>query len=135
MELKNINHSTLYQKGNALIEISETKLSLNTLIMKFGNWTITETTIEWAGQGLQRFIIEKRQLLETKRVERLNEELYKWIVLATDEDWLTDDDLYDLNFAFVFAAGASRQNLNYEVFDKTLDYQFDILDDEEEFEP
>ncbi len=103
--------------------------------MKFGNWTITETTIEWAGQGLQRFVIESQQLLETKKVEQLNEDLYKWIVLATDEDWLTDDDLYDLNFAFVFAAGASGQNLNYDVFDKTLDYQFDILDDEEQFEP
>lgn len=103
--------------------------------MKFGNWAITKTTIEWAGQGLKRFVIEKQQLLETKRVEQLNEDLYKWIVLATDEDWLTDDDLYDLNFAFVFAAGASRQNLNYEVFDRTLDYQFDILDDEEEFDP
>jgi hypothetical protein len=103
--------------------------------MKFGNWTITETTIEWTGQGLQRFVIESQQLLETKRVEQLDDDLYKWIVLATDEDWLTDDDLYDLNFAFVFAAGASGQNLNYDMFDKTLDYQFDILDDEEQFGP
>lgn len=103
--------------------------------MHFGNWKITPTTIEWAAEGFQRFVIEKQQLLQLESVEELNEDLYKWIVLATNEEWLSDDDLYDLNFAFVYAAGASGQKLAYEVFDKTLEYQFNILDDEDKFEP
>jgi hypothetical protein len=98
--------------------------------MKFGNWQITENAIEWNGQGFQRFVIEKQHLLETAKVEEADS-AYKWIVLATHEEWLTDDDLYDLNFAFVFVAGASFQNFSYEVFDKTLEYQFEILSDED----
>jgi hypothetical protein len=55
--------------------------------------------------------------------------------LATGEDWLTDDDLYDLNFAFAFAAGRSGQPFDYHVFDRTLEYQYNLLDEEDEFEP
>ena len=99
--------------------------------MKFGNWKITETTIEWAAQEFQRFVIEKHSLLQTQIMNHSNEELYKWIIMATNEDWLTDDDLYDLNFAFAFAAGAFQNKFDYDVFDKTLEYQFELLDDEE----
>jgi len=102
--------------------------------MKFGDWNITPGTIEWAGGGLNRFVINRESLLETVLVEEVDEYLYKWIVLATDEEWLSNDALYDLNFAFVFAAGQSRENFDYDLLDKTLDYQFDILDDEEEEE-
>jgi hypothetical protein len=99
--------------------------------MKFGNWTITDTAIEWSGGGLHRFIIEIQQMLQTETLKPLNLDLYKWILLATNEEWLTDDDLYDLNFAFAFAAGASKQHFDYEIFDRTLEYQFDMLDNEE----
>lgn len=102
--------------------------------MKFGNWNVTETVIEWAGEGFQRFVIEKQLLVETLQVPDVDE-LYKWIVLATEEEWLTVDDFYDLNFAFVYAAGSSQQPLNYEIFDKTVEYQFSLLDEEEETEP
>ena len=81
------------------------------------------------------FEIERESLFETIKVEGEDEPLYKWIVLATEEEWLTEDELYDLNFAFVFAAGASPENFSYEVLDKTLDYQFDTLDEEAESEP
>ena len=103
--------------------------------MKFGNWRITENTIEWSGEGLHRFVIEIQKLTETTTVKPLNDNLYKWIVLALNEEWLTDDDLYDLNFAFVFAAGTSGQPFDYQVFDRTLEYQYNMLDDEEQFEP
>ena len=73
--------------------------------MKFGHWNITPATIEWAGGGFNRFIIDKQSLLETVLINEAGESLYKWIVLATQEDWLSNDALYDLNFAFVFAAG------------------------------
>jgi hypothetical protein len=103
--------------------------------MKFGNWKITETTLEWSGEGLNRFVIEIQKLTETTTVKPLNDSLYKWIILALNEDWLTDDDLYDLNFAFVFAAGASGQSFDYQIFDRTLEYQYNMLDDEDQFEP
>ena len=103
--------------------------------MRFGSWNITGHTIEWSGQGFHRFIIETELLLETIKLEQPYQELYKWIVLATEEDWITDDELYDLNFAFVYAAGALNLNLDYKLFDRTLEYQFNILDEEEESQP
>src|SRR4051794_7630863 len=63
--------------------------------MKFGNWNITTTTIEWTGEGLHRFVIEMQKLTETVTIKPFNDNLYKWIVLALNEDWITDDDLYD----------------------------------------
>ena len=103
--------------------------------MKFGHWNITPVAIEWAGSSFNRFVIDRASLLETILVDEASEPLYKWIVLATQEDWLSNDALYDLNFAFVFAAGQSNENFDYGLLDKTLDYQFDILDDEEDDEP
>ncbi|MEO6720626.1 MAG: hypothetical protein ABIN67_09670 [Ferruginibacter sp.] len=103
--------------------------------MKFGNWKLTGTTIEYSGDGSNSFVIERESLFETIQGEDGDEPLYKWIVLATEEEWLTEDELYDLNFAFVFAAGASPENFSYDLLDRTLDYQFDTLDEEEESEP
>jgi hypothetical protein len=85
-----------------------------------------------AKDGFNHFVIEKGRLLETTRVEEGGDYLYKWIVLATQEEWLTHDDLYDLNFAFVFVAGASAWAVRLQLFDNTLEYQFEVLDDEEE---
>ena len=103
--------------------------------MKIGNWKITENAIEWAGKAFQRFVIEKQMLLETVIPEDAGEEMYKWILLATEEDWLTADDLYDFNFAFVFGAGKWQLNLDYQLFDKTAAYQFELLDEEDETQP
>ena len=103
--------------------------------MKIGNWKVTENTIEWAAKGFQRFVIERNALLETAKPEPWNEEMYKLLLLATDTDWLTTDDLYDLNFAFVYAAGSWQQQFSYELFDRTMEYQFEQLDEEEETQP
>ena len=56
-------------------------------------------------------------------VEEADTSLYKWIVMATGEDWLTEDDLYDFNFAFAFAAGSTPDKFSYEIFDNSLEYQ------------
>jgi hypothetical protein len=104
--------------------------------MQIGNWRITEKSLEWTGKNMLRFAIEKEMLLETTSPpEAYGGQLYKWIVLATDTDWLTADDLYDLNFAFVYAAGYWRMELDYTTFDDTAAYQFDELDDEEDEQP
>ncbi|MDB5203718.1 MAG: hypothetical protein JWQ27_3127 [Ferruginibacter sp.] len=100
--------------------------------MKFNNWKLTDSTIEWAGGKPSAFSIPTAQLLDTEKVADNDGPLYKWILLATAEDWLDDDELYDLNFAFVYAAGAAGLKIDYQVFDATLDYQFEILDDGED---
>ena len=102
--------------------------------MKIGNWKVTDNTIEWSAKGFQHFVIEKAALLETAKPEGWRDEMYKPIMLATDTDWLTTDDLYDLNFAFVYAAGSWQQPFDYEIFDRTMEYQFDLLEEEEEEE-
>ena len=102
--------------------------------MKFGNWNITEQQIEWTGNGLQRFVIDRSTLLDTTPSDVTGEELYKWIVLATEEDWISHDDLYDLNFAFVYTAAMSGGNFSYELLDRTVEYQYDMLEEEEDDE-
>ena len=104
--------------------------------MTIGNWNISETKIEWKGGDANIFEIERSQLLEPIKIDdESDEDLYKWIVIATTEDWLTVDDLYDLNFAFVYAAGASgSSDFSYERFDKTVEYQYNMIDEEEETE-
>lgn len=103
--------------------------------MKIGDWNITETGIEWSGAGLNRFVIDKQSLVETTKPDGEEGELYKWIVLATEEEWLSHDELYDLNFAFAFTAGATGADFNYDIFDRSLEYQFDLLEEEDESEP
>jgi len=102
--------------------------------MKFGNWEITASAIEWKGMGFNRFVVERQSLLETILIEATDEYLYKWIILATQEEWLSEDDLYDLNFAFAFTAGATPENFSYKTFDATLEYQFNNLEEDDEDE-
>jgi hypothetical protein len=93
-------------------------------MMKFGNWLANDSGIEWKGNGHQRFVIGRQQLLETE------DGMYSWVLRATGEDWLTDDDLYDFNFAFVYAAARAGNDFDYEIFDRTLDEQYDMLEEE-----
>lgn len=99
--------------------------------MKFGNWNITGNSIEWAGSKGKSFTINKATLLQTENGNG-NVKMYSWLVKATDAEWLTVDALYDLNFAFAFVAGATPSKFDYEVFDNTLDYQFEMREDEED---
>ncbi|MBC7904004.1 MAG: hypothetical protein H7Y27_11300 [Gemmatimonadaceae bacterium] len=102
--------------------------------MKFGNWEVNNGKLEWTGSGHNRFAVKKEELLDTIAPDDDEEEMYKWILLAMEEEWLTDNDLYDMNFAFVFAAGQSGAEFDYEMFDNTMEYQFEVLNSEEEDE-
>lgn len=102
--------------------------------MKIGNWEVTGTAIQWKGNGSNRFVIEKKNLADKIESDDVNLSLYKWIVLATEEEWLTEDDLYDLNFAFVYAAGEAKTNFDYQIFDDTLSYQYSQLEGDEDDE-
>lgn len=99
--------------------------------MQFGNWMITEDSIEWRGEELQRFVIPKDSLTEL-RYDKKGRFFYNWILLATEEEWPDQDDLYDLNFAFVYAAAKWAQEFSYETFDATLEEQYEQFDEEED---
>ena len=45
---------------------------------------------------------------------------------------MTENDLYDLNFAFVYAVAKFRLDFNYDFFDATLAYQFEIFESEDD---
>ena len=99
--------------------------------MQFGNWFITGDSIEWKGHAWQRFVIPKDSLTAI-RYDKKGQFFYDWILKATGEDWLTEDDLYDLNFAFVYAAGKWGLEFNYQTFDATLEEQYEQFDEEDE---
>lgn len=104
--------------------------------MLFGNWEVNDNGIEWKGKGFGRFVIPMEKLNAKTRDDTNNAVYYEWILLATGEDWLTQNDLYDLNYAFVYAFAKSGLDFNYEIFDATLADQYDQFDaeDNEDFE-
>lgn len=100
--------------------------------MQLGNWTVTESSINWNGDASQHFEIPASNLNATRKTNNGEFQLYEWIVLATEKDWLTENDLFDLNFAFVYAVAKFRMAFNYDFFDATLAYQFEIFEAEDE---
>jgi hypothetical protein len=103
--------------------------------MIFGNWKVSNGSIEWNAPGLNRFVIPKDGLVEITEPEEDSPRLYEWIMRATAEDWLTQDDLYDLNYAFVYAVARFGFDFDYEIFDATLEEQFDQFDMEDDDDP
>ena len=99
--------------------------------MEFGNWIIKQDTIEWNGEDSGRFIIPKDDITAI-RYDKKGSFFYNWILLATEEDWLGQDDLYDLNFAFVYAIAQWGLEFSYETFDATLEEQYDQFEEEED---
>lgn len=99
--------------------------------MQFGNWIVTEENIKWNNDNLNRFVIGKEESTAI-RYDKKGSFFYDWILKATEEDWLTQDDLYDLNFAFVYALAKWGLEFNYAIFDATLEEQYEQFDEEED---
>ncbi len=100
--------------------------------MIFGNWKITNDSIVWNGGGLNRFKIPAKELNKLRSGKDDTSKFYDWIFVATDEDWLTENDLYDLNFAFVYAIAKFNLEFDYEIFDHTLERQYELFEDEDD---
>ena len=100
--------------------------------MIFGNWKVGNEGIEWNGSGFSRFAIPKDNLTRITETKNNSPRLYEWIMLATAQDWLTQNDLYDLNYAFVYAVAKFDHDFDYEIFDATLEEQFDQFDMEDD---
>src|SRR5829696_2211336 len=101
--------------------------------MLFGNWKVTDDSISWNGNQFQRFVIPANKLNDTRNTGE--EVFYEWILLATDEDWLTQNDLYDLNYAFVYAIAKLGLDFNYDIFDNTLAEQYEQFEEEDAEDP
>lgn len=99
--------------------------------MIFGNWKVTERGIQWNGKGFAHFEIPTGDLTKIRK-EKDDTLFYEWILLATGEQWLTQNDLYDLNYAFVYAVAKSGLHFDYAIFDATLEEQHAIFDEEDE---
>ena len=99
--------------------------------MQFGNWQVTENSIEWIGSGTGKFSIPFNELNSTRQNYIEKTVFYEWILLATNEDWLSQNDLFDLNYAYVYAFAKSGLEFNYEIFDNTLEEQYDQFDEED----
>lgn len=69
--------------------------------LKIGNWLITGEGIRWAGTAKIDYIIPRDRILEAGTGDRSN--MYDWLVHMVDKTWLTEEDIYTLNTAFVFA--------------------------------
>jgi|SRR6476620_11345320 len=100
--------------------------------MKFGNWTVKEESVEWEGEDAVNIFVIPKEDLTAIRYDKRGSFFYNWILVATEEDWSTQDDLYDLNFAFVYAAALWGQEFSYETFDATLEEQYDQFEEEED---
>ena len=100
--------------------------------MLFGNWTVNDEGIAWNSAGLNHFVIPRDDLVKTKQLGDDEPVLYEWILTATEEAWLTQNDLYDLNYAFVFAVAKFGADFNYEIFDATLAEQYEQFEMEDE---
>jgi len=100
--------------------------------MRFGSWTVTDKGIIWDAGDFNRFEIPADQLNATWKGGDGDELFYEWILLATAESWFTEDDLIDLNYAFVYAAAKFGVAFDYEIFDATMEEQFEQLDAEED---
>jgi hypothetical protein len=101
--------------------------------MVFGNWKVTEEGIEWAAAGEEEFRLHKDDMLSTQRTP-LGITLYEYILLATNEEWLSENDLFDFNFAFVYAAAKFGLEFDYQVFDATLAEQYEQFEEEDDEE-
>ncbi len=101
--------------------------------MIFGNWEVSKDKISYIAREIGEFQIPMAELNRII-VDRSGEIFYDWILKATELDWLSQDDLFDLNFAVVYAIGRFGMDFNYSIFDATLAEQFEKFDEEDEDE-
>ena len=92
---------------------------------------MTEDSIVWTEPGESQFELFKDELL-TLKTSVMGTPLYEYILLATDQEWLSENDLYDFNYAFVYAAAKFKLDFSYEIFDETLAEQFEQFEKEDD---
>lgn len=101
--------------------------------MQFGNWNLSDEGLTYNGGGTANFTVPKDQLARTTE-EGEKPAMYHWVLQVTEHPGLDHDDIYDFNYAFVFAVAKFNIDFDYGIFDETLAEQFELFgfeDDEE----
>jgi hypothetical protein len=95
--------------------------------LQIGKWLITEDGIEWTGTRYKGYYISRERLLQEGLEKRGT---YDWLLHLAHKNWVTEQDIYTLNTAFIIALELfepkyKRSNLS---FVKTLEAQQKIID-------
>ncbi len=99
--------------------------------MQFGNWNITESGIVYNGGSSASFEVPINELARTTE-EGDQPAMYHWVLQVTDHPGLEHDDVYDFNYAFVYATAKFGIAFDYGIFDETLAEQYDRFGFEDE---
>jgi len=85
---------------------------------KIGNWLINKEGIIWDGPTNIDYKILKNRILESR------EDMYDWLTHMPEKSWLTREDIYALNTAFIYAIEVFNISLPKELsFVETFVYQ------------
>lgn len=89
------------------------------LLQQIGKWLITEEGIEWTGGN--EYFIDKDRILEAGPQNR--QKMYDWLVHMTEKSWLSVEDIYALNTAFIYAIEYFNLSFDKLSFVETLKLQ------------
>lgn len=94
--------------------------------MKIGNWKIVDAGIEWVGDHGSYPVITKERLQETRDFDGV--QVYDWLTHMAEKAWITEEDVYSLNTAFLFALEHFKIGFNGSIsFERTLKEQNKIV--------
>lgn len=96
---------------------------------KIGNWLITDESIDWKGQPDNDYYIQIDRLLE---LDFGDDKIFHWLTHMAEKTWLTREDIYALNTAFIYAIEYFKIKYDTGSFIETLKYQQLILKDKEQ---
>lgn len=90
--------------------------------IKIGNWLIDYDGINWEGVPSTNYFISKKTLTQSRGNE------YDWLLHMSEKPWLTKEDIYALNTAFIYAMEAYGISYPSELsFVDTFTYQEEII--------
>lgn len=92
--------------------------------MKFGNWEVTEKGVI-GNNEMKRFEILKEDLTLL-----INKEYVDRLVLIAEKDNVTQDEVFNLNMAYIYALGKFNiERINEEHMYNTTQKQLELLAD------
>lgn len=96
---------------------------LNLIIMEkiFGHWIVDNNSITWDNHNHGRYTIESQRLLEETRRGAIT--VYDWLVHIPAKNWMTREDVLDLNKAFLYLAKLTNQEIDMQKFQRSIEYQ------------
>ena len=84
---------------------------------KIGNWLINKDGIKWDGEEKIEYNIAKHTIIDER------DDMYEWLIHMVEKSWLSREDIYALNTAFIYAMEKFKipfpKNLSFvETFDE-----------------